>query len=233
MRESDQALKGVTQTMPDGRNAPDATLYRLSLYHCYLGELLRVGAPERITSSELARELGIKEETVRRDISFVGEIGRPGAGYKPEDLYREFTRYLGLEEQYPIAMVGTARMLEALQVVFPSERYGVKPVALFSELPEDAGVQVGDLTVQHLTELAKLDRDLGVTVALVACSPGWVQVTLDLLANAGVTGVLLITPAIHIRKPEGMQIHQVRMPCDIKSLACKCQVPVGAGRPTE
>ncbi|MBC7266820.1 MAG: hypothetical protein H5T75_07610 [Coriobacteriia bacterium] len=219
--------------MPDGRNAPDATLYRLSLYHCYLGELLRVGAPERITSSELARELGIKEETVRRDISFVGEIGRPGAGYKPEDLYREFTQYLGLSEEYPIALVGTARMLEALQVVFPSERYGVKPVALFSELPEDAGTKIGDLTVQHLTDLAKLDASLGVTVALVACSPGWVQVTLDLLANAGITGVLLITPVIHVRKPEGMQIHQVRMPCDIKSLACKCQVPVGAGRPND
>ncbi len=129
------------------RTAPDATLYRLSLYHCYLGELLRVGAPDRITSRQLADELGIKEETVRRDVSFVGDIGRPGAGYDPLVLFREFTEFLGVSDEYPIVMVGTARTLEALQVVFPSERYGVKPVGLFSELPEDAGLVVGALEV--------------------------------------------------------------------------------------
>ena len=45
----------------DSRSAPDATLYRLSMYHCYLGELIRTGAPPRITSRELAEELNVKE----------------------------------------------------------------------------------------------------------------------------------------------------------------------------
>lgn len=213
--------------MPDGRNAPDATLYRLSLYHCYLGELIRVGAPARITSRQLAEELSIKEETVRRDVSFVGDIGRPGAGYDPAVLYSEFTRFLGLSEEYPIVKVGTAKMLEALSVVFPAEQYGVKPVAYFSELPEDAGTMVGDLPVQHLTDIPRLDPELDVKVALVACSPGWVQISLDLLAGSGVGGALLLTPAIRIRRPEGMTITQLRMPCDLKSLACRCQVPAG------
>lgn len=213
--------------MPDPRTAPDATLYRLSLYHCYLGELIRVGAPARITSRQLAEELNIKEETVRRDISFVGDIGRPGAGYDPIVLYAEFTTFLGLSEEYPVASVGSSRMLDALQVVFPAERYGVKPVAYFSELPEDAGTMVGDIEVKHLTEIARLDPALNIEVALVACSPGWVQITLDLLANAGVGGVLLLTPVIRIRRPEGMIVTQMRMPCDLKSLACRCRVAAG------
>ena len=214
--------------MSDPRTAPDATLYRLALYHCYLGELIRVGAPDRVTSRQLAEELNIKEETVRRDISFVGDIGRPGAGYDPIVLYSEFTKFLGLSEEYPVASVGTARMLDALQVVFPSERYGVKSVAYFSELPEDAGTMVGDLEVKHLTEIARLDPALGVEVAMVACSPGWVQITLDLLSAAGITGVLLLTPVIRVRRPEGMTITQMRMPCDLKSLACRCRVTAGA-----
>ena len=213
--------------MPDGRNAPDATLYRLSLYHCYLGEMIRVGAPARITSRHLAAELGIKEETVRRDISFVGDIGRPGAGYEPAVLFSEFTKYLGLSEEYPIVKIGTAKMLEALQVVFPADRYGVKPVAYYSELPEDAGVMVGQIEVKHLTEIPQIDPALDVSVALIACSPGWVQIALDLLASGGVSGALLLTPVIRIRRPEGMNVTQLRMPCDLKSLACRCQVPVG------
>lgn len=211
----------------DPRSAPDATLYRLSMYHCYLGELIRTGAPARITSRELAEELNVKEETVRRDISFVGEIGRPGAGYAPEVLYSEFTRYLGLSEDYPIVTVGSAAMLQALQVVFPAERFGVHSAAYFSEVPEDAGVEVGGIAVRHLTEIPRLDRDLGIRVAFVACSPGWVQITLDLLAGAGIGGALLLTPVIKLRRPEGMTITQLRMPCDLKSLACHCQVPAG------
>jgi len=54
-----------------------------------------------------------------------------------------------------------------------------------------------------------------------------VQITLDLLAGAGVSGVLLLTPIIRLRKPEGMNVTQLRMPCDLKSLACRCQIPAG------
>jgi redox-sensing transcriptional repressor len=210
------------------RAAPEATLYRLSLYHCYLGELMRVGAPTRVTSRHLAEELSITEETVRRDISFMGEIGRPGAGYETQTLYSALTEFLGLSEEYPIAKVGTVAMLEALEVVFPADRYGVKPVAYFSEEPHDVGKVVGGITVQHLSEIPRLDPDLGVSVALVACSPGWAQLTVDLLVQGGISGILMLTPMIRLRRPENVNITQIRMPCDLKSLACRCQVPLGS-----
>jgi len=207
-------------------------VYRLSLYHCYLGELLRKGAVGRITSRQLAAELSIKEETVRRDMSFIGGVGRPGAGYESDTLFHALTEFLGLSEEYPIVKVGSIQMIEALQVVFPSESYGVKPVGYYSEMPEDVGKEVHGMVVRHVTELPDIDPALDVRVALVACSPGWVQMTLDLLAKAGITGALLLTPAIKLQRPEGMDIHHVRMPCDIKSLACKCQVPIaGSARP--
>jgi redox-sensing transcriptional repressor len=212
--------------MSDSHAAPDATLYRLSLYHCYLGEFIRVGAPPHITSRQLAEELNVKEETVRRDISFMGEIGRPGAGYEPAVLQDALTRFLGLSAEYPIIEVGTVAMLESLQMIFPPDRYGVRPVAYFSELPQDAGSQVNGVPVHHLTELIDL-HDIGAKIALVACSPGWVQIAVDMLSQAGVTGILLLTPIVKVRRPEGLHLTQLRMPCDIKSLACKCQVPVG------
>lgn len=214
--------------MSDERTAPDASLYRLSLYHCFLGELIRTGAPARITSRQLADELNIKEETVRRDISFVGDIGRPGAGYEPTTLHAALTEFLGLSEEYPVLMVGSARMLEALQVVFPAERYGVRFAAAYSEVPEDAGSVVSGITVKHLTDISRLDPALDLKVAFVACSPGWVQITIDLLAAVGISGVLLLTSVIKLNRPEGMAITQVRMPCDLKSLACRCRGSAGA-----
>lgn len=205
-------------------HVPEASVYRLSLYHCYLGELIRKGSQGRITSRHLAEELSVKEETVRRDMSFIGGVGRPGAGYDTHELFASLTEFLGLSDEYPIIKIGSAQMLSALQVVFPSHSYGVRPVAYYSELPEDVGKSIDGNEIRHITDLPKIDRDLGVTVALVACSPGWVQMTIDLLGEAGVSGVLLLTPAIRINKPEGMEVNHVRMPCDIKSLACRCQV---------
>ncbi len=215
--------------MPDISRAPDASIYRLSLYHCYLGEMLRTGAGDKITSPRLAEELGIKEETVRRDLSFVGGIGRPGAGYDAKLLFDALQKFLGLKDDYPILKVGTAQMLEALGVVFPAHTYGVEPAAYYSELPQDAGTVLHGIEIRHISDIPKLDPALGITVALVACSPGFVQLTLNLLAEAGITGVLLLTPAIKLDKPEGMTVTHVRMPCDIKSLACRCFVPPQEG----
>lgn len=213
--------------MVDARRIPDASVYRLSLYHCYLGEMVKTasGVPS-VTSRHIADELGIREETVRRDLSFIGGVGRPGSGYDTGALLAALQDFLGLEEEYPVLKVGTAQMLQALGVVFPAYSYGLKPVAHYSELADDVGLVVDDVEIRHVTEIPHIDRALDVDVALVACSPGWVQTVLDLLHEAGVTGVLLLTPAIKLNKPEGMNVSHVRIPCDIKSLACRCRIPV-------
>ncbi len=214
--------------MTDFAKVPEASIYRLALYHCFVGEMVRTGVTGRITSRQIAEDLGIKEETVRRDLSYIGGVGRPGAGYEAGVLFDALTIFLGLHDDYPIVKVGTAQMLSALQVVFPAHAYGVRPAAYYSELPEDVGKVVDDIEIKHITELPKIDPSLGATVALVACSPGWVQVIIDMLYEGGIRGVLLLTPAIRLDKPEGMYINQVRMPCDIKSLACRCQVVQGS-----
>lgn len=209
----------MTATQP----VPDATAYRLSLYHCYLGELLKVDRDTGVTSRTIAEALNLKEETVRRDISFIGSVGRPGAGYKATELFAAIQEFLGISEQYPTMRVGSAEMLRALGVVFPPAAYGVLPVALYSENPEEAGEVIDGITVQHVTAIPEIDPDLDVKVALVACSPQWAQIVLDLCAKSGVEGVLMLTPIIGLRAPDGINLTQIRMPCDIKSLACKCK----------
>ena len=214
--------------MASTQPVPNATAYRLSLYHCYLGELLRAKPDGGITSRTIAEDLDLKEETVRRDISFIGTIGRPGAGYKTADLFAAIQEFLGIKEQYPTMRVGSAEMLRALDVVFPPEAYGVLPVALYSQDPEDAGEVIDELTVQHVSAIPEIDAQLEVRVALVACSPDWAQTVLDLCAEAGVEGVLMLTPILRLQIPEGINVTQIRMPCDIKSLACRCKREPGA-----
>lgn len=211
--------------MPEAVAVSEASVYRLSLYHCWLGEVVRASDLDKVTSRELAEQLGIKEETVRRDLSFVSASGRPGSGYDVNTLFFAIQQFLGLKDSYPIIRIGSVQMLESLAVVFPPDAYGVQPVAYYSELPEDVGKMINGLPVHHLTDLPQLDPALDVSVAMVACSPSWVKLTIELLEKAGISGVLLLTPQIRIDKPEGMHIIHVRMPCDVKSLACQCAMP--------
>lgn len=214
--------------MADVNTAPDATVYRLSLYHCYLGEVLRAEPEAQLTSGSMAAKLDIKDETVRRDISFIGQVGRPGAGYSARNLFDAIQDFLGLKDEYPVIRIGSSEMLQALEMVFPASAYGVRPVAYYSERPEDIGTPIAGIPIQSVADISGLDPDLQVTVALVACGPTWVQVCIDQCAKAGIKGILLLTPALSIDRPEGVTVTQIRMPCDIKSLACKCKVPLRA-----
>ena len=201
---------------------PDETIYRLSLYHCYVGEILRRGdATMRITSAQLAEELGVKQETVRRDISFMGGAGRPGAGYVVGELFEKLKSFLGLCDEYPVVRVGTVDMLRALEFVFPEESFGLRPVAYYSELPSDVGTIVSGVEVRHINEIPRIDLALDAHVALVACSRPALDRVLGLLGEVGVGGVLLLTPAVQYKKPADMVVRHMRMQCDIKSLACR------------
>jgi redox-sensing transcriptional repressor len=198
--------------------APQASLLRLSRYHCFVGERLRDAEVGHLTSREISEELGVTEETVRRDLSYVDVEGRPGAGYDPSSLYDALESYLGLSADYPFIAVGSARMLESLAVIFPAEDFGMRMVGCFSELEEDTGVFVRGIEVRPLEELPAL-RCLEASVALVACEPGAVAGALENIHAAGIDSVLMLTPVLRPHHPEGMHVTYFRIPCSLKSLA--------------
>jgi len=204
--------------MSDTARAPQASVLRLSRYHCFVGERLRDAETGRLTSREIAEELGVAEETVRRDLSYVDVEGRPGAGYDPSLLYDALESYLGLSADYPFIAVGSARMLESLAVIFPAEEFGMRMVGCFSESPQDAGTLVDGIEIRPLSELSARGA-VAASVALVACEPAAVSDALDALHAAGIDSVLMLTPVLRPHHPEGMQVTYFRIPCSLKSLA--------------
>jgi NADH/NAD ratio-sensing transcriptional regulator Rex len=208
--------------------APEPTVLRLSRYHCFLGELMGVRATRRVTSRELAEELGLSEETVRHDLKYVDIEGRPGAGYEMHALYEALQTYLDLTPGHPVAIVGNADIARGLLVTFPAERYGLSVAAYLSERVEDAGQQIGDLTMSELSIAEEIVRSTGVAVALVAVAPEQLETVLDSLAAAGIRGALLLTPALRTYRPEGMDVTYFRIPCALKSLASAHSGPAAA-----
>lgn len=198
--------------------APEASMLRLSRYHCFLGELLESADTKRVTSATIAEELGVSEESVRRDLSFVDAEGRPGAGYDPVGLHETLGEFLGVSAHHPFVAVGNRDMLASLAVVFPAEQFGLRPVAYYSTRREDTGCDVAGIVIRHLSDLLSSDVELGASIALVACEPAAVPDALSALDSAGVHGVLMLTPVLRPKHPEGMRVTYFRIPCALKSL---------------
>lgn len=207
--------------MPDTARAPEPTMLRLSRYHCFVGELLQDAAPARVRSRELAEELGVAEETVRRDLSYIDVEGRPGAGYDLSELHGSLGRYLGISGELPFAAVGSAAMLTALLAIFEPSRFGMRVAGLFSCLPEDEGAEVAGTPIRALSGVGSS----GARAALVACAPELVDTVLEQLDEAGIRSALMLTPVLRPKHPERMSVTYFRIPCSLKALASSVPEP--------
>ena len=81
------------------RKVPKATLQRYPVYLKALRKL-RAEGKTRILSRELAEYVSIESTTIRRDFSFLGNLGKQGYGYDVENLitiFSDFFRTAGHE----------------------------------------------------------------------------------------------------------------------------------------
>ncbi len=209
--------------MNESTQTSDTALLRLSRYHCLLGQMMSSRPTRPVTSREIAAELGLSEETVRHDLKSVKIEGRPGAGYDMNALFSALQEFLDLTASHPFVAVGNADILRGLLITFPAELFGMRPMGFFSERTNDVGQVVGDLTIEPFAALAGRVAETCVSLALVACEPQAVDGVLDALDDAGIRGVVMLTPAIRPRHPERMKVTYFRIPCALKSLASSAE----------
>ena len=74
---------------------PNATIKRLALYRRCFVELDEMGV-KRIQSGELSQKIGIDSATIRRDFSYLGELGRQGYGYEVRVVLEAFNNLKGI-----------------------------------------------------------------------------------------------------------------------------------------
>ena len=95
------------------RNVPKATLQRYPVYLKALRKLQKNGV-ERIMSKELSSFVDIEPTTIRRDFSFLGNLGKQGYGYDVDKLIEIFNSQLGVDFDEKIILVGAGNLGRAL-----------------------------------------------------------------------------------------------------------------------
>jgi len=198
---------------------PSAVLQRMALYHCLLTDWLKMGKDDMVTSKELSNALELTDATIRNDLSYLGDgPGIRGMGYNIDDLKLLLERFLLLPSSAQVAFVGSKKTIGSILDFFSAEKFGLLPTAFFSENAKDCGEFINDFKIYPVEAIPSVLNSLGIKVAVIATKPAWVQHSIDLLAKAGVKGVLNLTPTIEARVPDGVKVTQIRIPCDLKTL---------------
>ncbi len=194
------------------RKVPKATLQRYPVYLKALRKLRSDGI-RRIMSRELAEYVSIESTTIRRDFSFLGNLGKQGYGYNVDDLIDIFSEQLGVNFDEKIILIGAGNLGKALMNYNNWNHVVGEIVCAFDLEPEK--VQGAPVPVYALSEL-KEKMPEGCRIAILCISKD-VQETVDLLIESGICGFVSFAME-HFSVPAGIYVKSVDVVSSIQEL---------------
>ena len=186
------------------------TLQRLPTYLNYLKSLDDDG---NISSTEIARALGLNDVQVRKDLSSVSSGGRPKVGYNIRGLILDLKEFLGYNAVNDAVMVGCGNLGRALMSYRGFREYGLRIVA-----DDIVGEEVSGKPVLPLSGLPQYCRENGIRIGVITTPAQAAQKACDLLMEGGIKAVWNFAPA-HITVGEGVLVQNENMACSLALLS--------------
>ncbi len=203
------------KTLTSKNLIPEASIRRLSIYlRC-----LRLSAEkgeEVVSSSLLASRCNISESLIRRDLSYFGEFGIKGKGYKTKDLIAAIENILGIVDPIKIIVLGCGSLGRALIRHLKNIPY-FNIIAAFDKDKNKCGKEEKGVKIYHIFKLPEIAKKEKPKMALISISSDSLQEVVDLLAENGIKAILSFTLS-QIRKPPGVRLHFIDIAAEMEFL---------------
>ncbi len=196
---------------------PEMTVRRLSVYTRCLRELEEDGV-KTISSQELAERFNLNSAQVRKDLAYFGEFGVRGIGYYVAGLRAELQKILGLDREWPVALVGFGNLGSALFNYRGFGRQGFRIAVIFDEDPAKVGRDVDGVPVFGVADMAREVRARGIQVAILAVPAEGAQPVADALVAAGIKSILNFAPS-RLRVPHDVRLKDVDLSIELETLS--------------
>jgi len=181
---------------------PEVSIRRLCEIYRLLEQLKKAGR-EVIFSKDIEKHTGIPAYQVRKDISFLGEVGTPGKGYLIADLLEHIKTSLKLHQKRRAVLVGVGRLGSALLNYIRLAESSLVYLAAFDADPRKVGKKEGDVPVYALSEMCEFIRENNVEIGVITVPADSACKVASLLCKGGVSGILNFAPV------------SLQVPCDI------------------
>ena len=193
------------------------TIRRLSIYTRCLLQLEEDGV-KAISSQELAERFNLNSAQVRKDLAYFGEFGVRGIGYYVSGLKAELQRILGLDRDWPVALVGLGNLGSALFHYKGFSRQGFRIAVVFDDDPAKIGREIGGVPIVSTLDLAREVKARAIQIAVLAVPADAAQAVTDELVAAGIKAVLNFAPA-RLRVPKDTRLKNVDLSIELETLS--------------
>lgn len=205
----------------------DYTVRRLSVYYRILDRLSREGF-EVISSAKLATLAGTNSAQVRKDLSYFGNFGKRGRGYRVVTLRDRIREILGLDRRWKVVLVGAGHLGTALFSYKDFENHGFQIVSILDSDPAKIGQVWDGVEIASTDRCEDVVRETEAEVAIIVTPASEAQDIVDRLAGAGIRGFLNFAPR-KLEVPSGVQLRNVNITIELEGLSFALQDPEETG----
>lgn len=188
-------------------DAPEIVIRRLPLYLRCL-TLLAERGQDVVASGELGAYVGVTPALVRKDLSYFGEFGKQGLGYKVAFLRDHLMSILQTDRDWPVILVGAGPLGHALMHYEPFQRWCYQIVAVFDRDPAKISQPIDDLTVQPMKNIPLVIEKRRIRVAILAVPARHAQNVAEDLVACGIRAILNYAPA-HLVLPSHVRVAHI------------------------
>ena len=199
------------------RKIPEAALGRLPVYLRILVDLASDGVT-RVSSEQLAELAAVNAAKVRKDLSYLGTYGTRGVGYDVPFLTYQIQRELGLNQSWPIVIVGAGNLGQALANFSGISERGFHIVGVVDKDSSKIGSLVGGVRVTHADDLSQIVQAKGVSIGIIATPAQHAQEAADSLVRAGVGSIMNFAPTV-LNVPNGVNVRKVDLALELQILS--------------
>jgi len=199
------------------RRIPEAAIGRLPIYLRILVDLSTENVLQ-VSSDQLADMAGVNAAKVRKDLSYLGSYGTRGVGYAVQFLMYQIQRELGLNQAWPIVIVGAGNLGQALANFSGILERGFTVVGVVDNDESKLGSLVGGVMVRHVNELQQIASAHGVSIGVIATPAQHAQAAADSLIEAGIGSIMNFAPTV-LSVPRGIHVRKVDLALELQILS--------------
>jgi redox-sensing transcriptional repressor len=160
----------------------------------------------------------VNASKVRKDLSFLGSFGTRGSGYDAEYLLSQIDRELGLDGDWPVAIVGMGNLGRALANSPGFSSRGFRVAGLFDVEPSLVGGRIRGVCVHHLDDFEEMASSDPPRIGVIATPAATAQDVADRMVRAGVGSVLNFAPRV-LTVPSNVLLRYVDLSIELQVMS--------------
>jgi redox-sensing transcriptional repressor len=203
--------------MDGSEKISEFTVRRLSNYFRILTDLENRSIPT-VSSARLAELGNITSAQVRKDLSYFGNFGTRGLGYRVTELREAIMGILGLDHRWTMALFGAGFLGHALYFHDGFRDDGFYFEHIFDADREKVGTTWKDIEIRPIGEAEAMMKTSPVDITVLAVPKEAAQEIVDLSVRGGVKGILNFAPT-QVTVPDEVFLRNVNLAVALESLS--------------